>query len=229
MPVPGPNKYRYIQQRVRLGGAAWKYWNVKGTNEYVLYAQHSGATELYKKPCIFFCSLLAYVIAVLLTSHTVSYTLILLGSLLETQPRISIDMKKQVSYLQKMFYDLWNDFGSVYLIVNNSERTQIGRRGFTEDEKKHGLILIFNDKTNNKLDWDEEGNLSCVLAFGMRKEDVYIYHDDLVGVFSPDAGVQLLRGDVDKEPAASPKSEAGEDDRKRVISLDKYRKKGKDT
>ena len=52
--------------------------------------------------------------AVLLTSHTVSYTLISLGSLLEPQPRISIGMKKQVSYLQKLFYDLWNDFGSVY-------------------------------------------------------------------------------------------------------------------
>jgi hypothetical protein len=148
---------------------------------------------------------------------------------IEASPRASIGMKKQVSYLQKLFYDLWNDFGSVYLIVNNSERTQIGKRGFTEDEKKHGLILVFNDKTNNKLDWDEEGNLSCVLAFGTRKEDVYIYHDDMIGVFSPGAGVQFLRGDVDKEPTASPKPEAGENKQKRVISLDKYRKKGKDS
>lgn len=147
---------------------------------------------------------------------------------MELQPRISIGMKKQVSYLQKLFYDLWNDFGSVYLIVNNSERTQIGKRGFTEDEKKHGLILVFNNKTSNKLDWDEEGNLSCVLAFGARKEDVYIHHDDLIGVFSPDAGVQFLRGDVDKDSPASPKPEAGEDAQKQVISLEKYRKKGKD-
>jgi len=138
-------------------------------------------------------------------------------------------MKKQVSYLQKLFYDLWNDFGSVYLIVNNSERTQIGKRGFTEEEKKHGLILVFNDKTNSKLDWDEEGNLSCVLAFGTRKEDVSINHDDLIGVFSPDAGVQFLRGDVDKEPTASRKPKAEKDDEKRVISLDQYRKKGRDT
>jgi hypothetical protein len=137
-------------------------------------------------------------------------------------------MKKQVSYLQKLFYDLWNDFGSVYLIVSNSVQTQIGKRGFTEDEKKHGLILVFNDKSNSKLDWDEEGNLSCVLAFGTRKEDVYVHHDDLKGVFSPDAGVQFLRGDVDKRPNSSPKPEAGDDDQKRVISLDKYRKKAKD-
>jgi hypothetical protein len=196
-----------------------------GTNKRIPQAQHSGANKLPKKTRIFFCSLLAYAAAVLLTSHTVSYTLILLGSLLEPQPRISIDMKKQVSYLQKLFYDLWNDFGSVYLIVNNSERTQIGKRGFTEDEKKHGLILVFNDKTNNKLDWDEEGNLSCVLAFGTRKEDIYIHHDDLIGVFSPDAGVQFLRGDVDKEPAASPEPGAGLGDPRQVVSLSKYRKK----
>ena len=144
---------------------------------------------------------------------------------MEPQQGISIGMKKQVSYLQKLFYDLWNDFGSVYLIVNNSERTQIGKRGFTEDEKKHGLTLVFNNKTNNKLDWDEEGNLSCVLAFGARKEDIFIHHDDLIGVFSPDAGVQFLWGGVDKEPPASPKTDAGEDAQKRVISLDKYRKK----
>jgi hypothetical protein len=199
-----------------------------GMSKRILHAQHSGATKPHKKPHIIFCPPLACVTAVLLTSHTVSYTLTSLGILLEPQPRISIGMKKQVSYLQKMFYDLWNDFGSVYLIVNYSERTQIGKRGFTEDEKKHGLILVFNDKTNSKLDWDDEGNLSCVLAFGTRKEDVCIHHGDLIGVFSPDAGVQFLRSDVDKEPITPPEPEAGEDDQKRVISLDKYRKKGKD-
>ncbi|HSQ77300.1 MAG TPA: hypothetical protein VLN91_00260, partial [Nitrospirota bacterium] len=63
-------------------------------------------------------------------------------------------MKKQVEYLQRLFYDVWNDFGSVYLIVKYSSRTSIGKRGFTEEEKKRGLILVFNDKTNNTLNWD---------------------------------------------------------------------------
>ena len=136
-----------------------------------------------------------------------------------------MSMKKQVSYLQKLFYDLWNDFGSVYLIVHYSDRTRIGSRGFNEDEKKQGLILVFNDKTNNKLDWDEEGNLSCVLAFGTLKEDVYIHHDDLAGVFSPDAGVQFLRGDRYQEHAASPEPEVGHGDARQVVSLSNYRKK----
>jgi hypothetical protein len=69
-------------------------------------------------------------------------------------------MKKQVEYLQKLFYDVWNDFGSVYLIVNHSDRTRIGTRGFTEEERKQGLLLVFNNKTNTTLNWDAEGNLS---------------------------------------------------------------------
>ncbi len=137
-------------------------------------------------------------------------------------------MKKQVAYLQRMFYDIWNDFGSVYLIVNYSDRTRIGRRGFTEEEMKRGLVLVFNNKTNNTMDWDAEGNLSCVLAFGARNEDVYIHHDDLLGVFSREAGVQFLRNDIGREPAPSPAKDAGQGDAKQVVTLSsfKQRKKG---
>ena len=136
-------------------------------------------------------------------------------------------MKKQVAYLQKLFYELWNDFGSVYLIVSHSDRTRIGKRGFTEDEKKQGLYLVFNDRTNNRLEWDDEGNLSCVLAFGSRKEDVHVHHDDLRGVFSPEAGVQLLRSDMDNKPVAPPEPEAGAGDDKRVVSMSKFRRSKK--
>lgn len=135
-------------------------------------------------------------------------------------------MKKQVEYLQKLFYDLWNDFGSVYLIVKHSDRTIIGRRGFTEEEKKQGLVLVFNARTNTKLDWDGEGNLLCVLAFGTRKEEVSVHHDDLAGVFSPEAGVQFLRTDLGTapEPKPAPESAVGEGGSKQVVSLGDFRK-----
>ncbi|HUK99291.1 MAG TPA: hypothetical protein VLX29_00375 [Nitrospirota bacterium] len=133
-------------------------------------------------------------------------------------------MKKQVEYLQRLFYDIWNDFGSVYLLVKYSYSTSIGKRGFTEEEKKQGLILIFNNKTNNTLDWDEEGNLSCVLAFGTRKEDIYVHHDDLLGVFSPEAGVQFLRSDKNKEKEASAKTDDEHTD-KQVVSISNFKKR----
>ena len=136
-------------------------------------------------------------------------------------------MKKQVEYLQKLFYDIWNDFGSVYLIVKYSGNTTIGKRGFTEEEKKQGMILVFNDKTSTALDWDAEGNFTCVLAFGERKEDLYLHHDDLLGVFSSEAGVQFLRSDAGKEPAAPPEPEAGPDDDKQVVSISNFKKRRK--
>jgi len=134
-------------------------------------------------------------------------------------------MKKQVEYLQKLFYDIWNDFGSVYLLVAYSTRTSIGKRGFTAEEKKRGLVLVFNSKTSTTLDWDAEGNLACVLAFGERKEDVYIHHDDLLGVFSPEAGVQFLRDDMSNQPAASPETGAAHGDNKQVVSISKFKKR----
>ena len=137
-------------------------------------------------------------------------------------------MKEQVAYLQKLFYDLWNDFGSVYLLVNHSERTRIGRRGFTDDEKKHGLVLVFNNRTNAELTWDDEGNLSCLLAFGTRKEDVFIHHEDLRGVFSPEAGVQFLRDVRDKQPEKPEPGRdpgGGEGAGGQVVSMSGYRKK----
>ena len=139
-------------------------------------------------------------------------------------------MKKQIAYLQRLFYDLWNDFGSVYLVVRHSDRTRIGKRGFTDEEKERGLVLVFNERTNAELHWDDEGNLACVLAFGTRKEDVFIHHDDLAGVFSNEAGVQYLRGDSGKEQEAAPAPEAQaapstrEGETQQVVSLSDFRK-----
>jgi hypothetical protein len=136
-------------------------------------------------------------------------------------------MKKQIEYLQRLFYDLWNDFGKVYLLVKHSDNTVIGKRGFTEEEKKNGIVLVFNNRTNKKMEWDEEGNVSCVLAFGTGREDVYIHHDDLLGVFSPEAGVQFVRSDAGKGPETAPEEAAAASDDKRVVSLSTFKRKKK--
>ncbi len=129
-----------------------------------------------------------------------------------------------MEYLQRFFYDLWNDFGGVYLLVKYSDRTRIGGRGFTDEEKLQGLVLVFNNKTNERLEWDDEGNLSCVLAFGPRREDVFIHQDDLMGVFSPEAAVQFLRSDISKEQSPAPKPDSEKGDSSQVVSLSKFKK-----
>jgi hypothetical protein len=134
-----------------------------------------------------------------------------------------VAMKKQVDYLQRLFYDFWNDFGGVYLLVKYSINTIIGKRGFTEEEMKQGLVLVFNNKTNNTLHWDNDGNLTCILAFGTSKEDLFIHHDDMLAVFSPEGGVQFLRSDVGREPETSSDTDAESD--RQVVSLSSFRKR----
>lgn len=134
-------------------------------------------------------------------------------------------MKKQVEYLQRLFYDLWNDFGSVYILVRYSDRTVIGRRGFSDEEKQRGLVLVFNNRTNNSLEWDEDGNMSCVLAFGTRREDVFIHHDDIVSVFSPEAGVQFVRADMGQGTGPETRKDDQEETDAQVVSLSRFRQK----
>jgi len=137
-------------------------------------------------------------------------------------------MKKQIAYLQRLFYDLWNDFGSAYVLVRYSERTVIGRRGFTDEEKKNGLVLVFNSKTNNRLEWDGDGNMTCVLAFGATREDVSIHHDDLIGLFSPEAGVQFLRtGTAGERSSLEPETRPApdRDGDNQIVSLTDFKKR----
>lgn len=134
-------------------------------------------------------------------------------------------MKKQVEYLQRLFYDIWNDFGSVYVMVKHSGRTIIGKRGFTDEEKKQGLILVFNNQTNTTLTWDAEGNLTCILAFGTRKEDIFIHHDDLLGVFSPEAKVQFVRSDAGDEPTRAREKDDVQNECGQVVSMNGFRKR----
>ncbi len=132
-------------------------------------------------------------------------------------------INKQVEYLQRVFYDFWNDFGGVYLLVRYSSNTIVGKRGFTEEEMKQGLVLVFNNKTNNTLRWDDDGNLTCILAFGTRQEDLFIHHDDMLAVFSPEGGVQFLRSDMSKEPEALAEKDANHG--QQVVSLSSFKKR----
>ncbi|PIX89737.1 MAG: hypothetical protein COZ31_00495, partial [Nitrospirae bacterium CG_4_10_14_3_um_filter_44_29] len=64
-------------------------------------------------------------------------------------------MKNQLKYLQNLFYDMMNDYGRVFVVIKQSERTVIGNRGFTDEEKENGLVLAFNSKNYKTLQWTE--------------------------------------------------------------------------
>src|SRR3989304_6132419 len=101
-------------------------------------------------------------------------------------------MENQIKYLQNIFYDLLNDYERVFLLVKYSEKTTIGSRGFTDEEKEKGLILIFNNRNHKSLQWTEDGSIVAALGFGVsnRIENNVIPR--------PDRGIQILTPSTDE-------------------------------
>ncbi|MBI4689184.1 MAG: hypothetical protein HY754_02785 [Nitrospirae bacterium] len=139
-------------------------------------------------------------------------------------------MKAQIKYLQNLFYDLLNDFGRVFIIIRYSDRTTIGKRGFTEEEKEKGLVLIFNNENYKALHWTEDGSIITTLGFGSgnRPENCFIHCDDIVAVYSPDARIKLDRwdmGDVENSSVSGQETIAKKDiSEGKIVSLDRFRK-----
>jgi len=139
-------------------------------------------------------------------------------------------MKNQVKYLQHLFYELLNDYGRVYIVVRYSQNTTIGERGFTEEEKEKGLVLVFNQSNYKQLEWTEDGSIIAKLGFGMgnKPERCFFHAEDIISVFSTDAKVKFERWDwlgEDESPDAdvSDLKEKELHDEK-IVRLDKFRK-----
>jgi len=141
-------------------------------------------------------------------------------------------MKNQVKYLQDLFYDLLNDYGKVFMIVKYSENSTIGNRGFTDEEKEKGIVLVFNSSNYKKLQWTEDGNIITALGFGVNNklEKCFLHFDDIVSVFSPDAMIRFDRWDMwdmqdNPQEARSPTVPEREKlSDKKIISLDSFKK-----
>jgi hypothetical protein len=141
-------------------------------------------------------------------------------------------MKKQIKYLQNLFYDLLNDYGQVYMVVKFSDKTIVGNRGFTEEERAKGLVLVFNRQNHKNLQWTEEGSVIATLGFGTgnRPEKCFFYCDDIISVFSPAAGVKfdisIVAGDEGRPEAPEERVTSGKEEIRdqKIVSLDRFRK-----
>lgn len=99
-------------------------------------------------------------------------------------------MQKKLNELKKkVFYEMLNLAGRVFILVRYSNNVIIGRRGFTEEEKKNGIILVFNQRMN--FIWDEEG-ISATLVFGTTPEKCFIPSKDILLIFSPELHAQFI-------------------------------------
>jgi hypothetical protein len=141
-------------------------------------------------------------------------------------------MTNQIKYLRNLFYDLLNDYGRALVVVRYSEQTIIGARGFTEEEKEKGLVLVFNSRNHKNLQWTEDGGIVAALGFGAnnRIENCFIHNEDIISVFSPDAKVKFDRWDIwdaKETPDESKRFREPEKEKsaeEKIISLDNFKK-----
>ncbi|MCE5312688.1 MAG: hypothetical protein LLF86_05995 [Nitrospiraceae bacterium] len=97
------------------------------------------------------------------------------------------------------FYQMLDMAGRVFIMVRHSPAVIIGKRGFTEQEKERGLVLVFNPAM--KFVWDDLG-IEATLAFGSSAQKCSIPADDIIAVYSPDMNMQFIAPGIAPEPAA---------------------------
>jgi len=127
---------------------------------------------------------------------------------------------------------MMNDYGRVFVVIKQSERTVIGNRGFTDEEKENGLVLAFNSKNYKTLQWTEDGSIVTTLGFGSNNkiENCFLHADDIVSVYSPDAKIKFDRWDMLETKDSLSEPQKIRNDKKdaatkgNIVSLNSFRK-----
>ncbi|RMG01141.1 MAG: hypothetical protein D6726_10135 [Nitrospirae bacterium] len=124
---------------------------------------------------------------------------------------------------REVFYSLLNTVGRVFIIVRHSEDVIIGRRGFLEEEKEKGLVLVFNNRMNFR--WEDWG-IDAKLVFGTRTEHCMIPVENIIGVYSPEAEAQFLCTYTAEKKEEKPSPELDSENQKddKVVRVDFGRK-----
>lgn len=139
---------------------------------------------------------------------------------------LELSMQKEMNELKrKVFYEMLNLAGRVFILVRHSDNVIIGRRGFTDEEKKNGLILVFNQRM--RFSWDDDG-ISATLVFGTTPERCFIPSEDIIFIFSPELRSQFVvspetgEKERDREDSIKKRDEKVED---KVVRVDFSKKK----
>lgn len=90
--------------------------------------------------------------------------------------------------------------GRVFIVVKHSGEVVIGSRGFTEEEIKNGIVLVFNSAMN--FSWNDHG-ISASLVFGTSPQKCFIPADDIVVIYSPELNAQFMTSPARPKEAAA--------------------------
>ncbi|UCG78657.1 MAG: hypothetical protein JSV21_02125 [Nitrospirota bacterium] len=135
--------------------------------------------------------------------------------------------EERVYQLKKMvFFDLLDTAGRVFIVVNHSENVEIGKRGFLPEEKKNGLVLVFNSQMDFR--WEEEG-IHANLVFDGSKHRCFVPMADIIAIYSPEAQAQFITAPGSSDPKRAEirengSSVHGSEDIGKVVQVD-FKKK----
>jgi hypothetical protein len=114
-------------------------------------------------------------------------------------------MPKTMDELKRtVFYGMLELADRVFIVVQHSENVVIGTRGFTEDEKKKGLVLVFNNRM--QFSWDDSG-VSTTLVFGTTPQKCFIPIEDIMVIYSPELNAQFMAGQLQQSKGEDSKKE----------------------
>jgi len=132
------------------------------------------------------------------------------------------------SLKQKVFYELLDIVGRVFVVVRYAEDVQIGSRGFLPEEREDGLVLVLNRRMD--FSW-RDGVLECRLVFGATPQTCLIPERHIVAIHSPELQTQFVTVPEDTgaiaEAGETPPADAGSDrgSEPKVVKVDFTRKR----
>jgi len=137
------------------------------------------------------------------------------------------DIIRELNELKKkVFFDLLELAGRVLIMVRYSESVIIGKRGFLEEEKKNGLILVFNKRMN--FSWNEDF-IEANLIFGNTPQRCMIPLENVVALYSPEMQAQFstVYHPQEKEKAPSDQRDGERKDTDEKVLMVDFSKKGR--
>ncbi len=132
-------------------------------------------------------------------------------------------MRRKLNELKKtIFHAMLDMVGRVFIVARYSEAVVIGNRGFTQDEKRNGIVLVFNK--NMSFAWDDSG-ISATLVFGTSPQKCFVPSDDIVAIYSPELQSQFVTSSKSTTEPPPPPKEATEDMGPNVVRVDFTKKR----
>ncbi len=129
---------------------------------------------------------------------------------------------------KRIFFDMLDLVGRVFILVNYSPGVIIGKRGFLPEEKEKGIVLVFNRRMN--FDWGADG-ISAKLVFGAVTHHCFIPLKSIVSIFSPELSahfsVSSSSGDevMPEKPKSKPAGKQTKSAADNIVRIDFNKKK----